>query len=318
MIKGLRFFLVAEIILTVACVSTPYKGISASELTDNQLIEELQYVYNELGISVSNLNTAILTQPAPIYKITATSFTDMSWRTNYYGNSSYSTGTATTTTNYRVQNTNQMNQSIAQLGVAIARARIQELNKRRQELEQEYDGRIEKKNTQERDAQNAMRNFFAAHPSLNNEIPLLQAIIPWESTDNYRETLNRLGFEAESVLASRAAGRISGRWYGNLQLRETESSTSSNPSTSLIRGNVEESEASIRISLAFTNGAIIKIIGIMNDTTFEGDAYFKDKNDKPFFSSPLKGNANSREIRLLIEKEEKPGQFLHGILTLTR
>jgi hypothetical protein len=72
-------------------------------------------------------------------------------------------------------------------------------------------------------ASDGRREFFQAHPLLENERSLLVTILPWEQAASYRETLDRVGFEAESVLAEKATGRPTGRWYGTLQVRKVGS-----------------------------------------------------------------------------------------------
>ena len=317
--KRLTFAFSLLILLCLSCASTPYRGIPASKLTDNQLVEELRYVYKELGVSTSNLNSAILNRPAPQYKITATSFTDMSWNTNYYGNTSYSKGTATTTTNYQVrQNYNDPATVGYNAGLMVARLTVDSLNKRRKELEPELDRRIAQQEAQEREDQNVMKNFYAAHPSFYNEIPLLQAILPWEETENYKETLNRIAFEAETVLASRSTGGVSGKWYGNLLVREQGAGTYTDPTTLLVRGNIDDTETSTKMDLVFQSGAPVNVIGVINENIFQGKVYFKDKSNNLLFSAPLKGTATNREVRLFIEKNEGDGKTLNGILSLSR
>ena len=124
-----------------------------------------------------------------------------------FGDTAYTTGTATTTTTYSSYDANPDKQVLERDRSESRRlARINELNGRRFQLESEARRRVETRRQQEMALASALQNFFAEHPSLRTETELLQTILPWEQRASYRETLERIGFEAETVIAHRSVG----------------------------------------------------------------------------------------------------------------
>ena len=252
-------------ICLAACVSTPFKGQSASTLSDDQLLAELGSVYRQLGLSTASLVQLGAMMPPPKLQITEHSFTTLSLNTNFVGNSAYTTGIATTTTTVDTYDQNEINRSINQLAQSIQLARIKSLNSRRYELEGEARARIANRQRQEQELQKAVAEFFTAHPQLEDERNLLVTILPWEQADSYRDTLERVGFEAELVLSARATGKPEGRWYGTLQLRLESPTGTNQPSSYPVRGDLVSSQGGATLQIHFLSGASVVVVGTLKD-----------------------------------------------------
>lgn len=307
---ALRFVkcLVACTVLAAAlsgCVSTPFKGIPAAALTDDQLITELSSVYQQLGMSTASLSQLRLMMPAPDIRVRANSFTNIYLNTQVVGDTAYTTGTATTTTTYSAYDANDINRSMNQIAQNIQLARMNELNGRRFQLDFEARRRVERHRQQEMELASALQNFFSEHPSLRTETDLLQRILPWEEGATYRDTLQRLGFEAETVLAARASGTMTGRWYGVLQI---PTASSFNPQTIRVRGNCQVSEIGPTCELQSANGASYVITGMVSET---GALVGRLSSD--LLNTDLLGSGSASQIRVSFSSAHSS-----GVLTLSR
>lgn len=312
-------------IILASCVSTPFKGQAASALTDDQLLAELQSVYQQLGMSTAGLYQLRAMMPPPKLVITENSFTTISLDTNFVGDSAYTSGTATTTGTFSTSDQNDVNRSMNQLAQNIQLARINKLNSRRYELEAEARLRIERRQRKEEALHAAVAEFFRAHPLLENERSLLVAILPWEQAASYRETLERVGFEAESVLAARATGRPAGRWYGTFQIRTESPTGARQPSSYPARADLVDSGSGTTLDLHFMSGASAKVMGaVTGDGSLAGHIVLMGKpnpaaDSKVLLDTDIAGTVAQGEIRLtFIGLDKETSQNIRGILTLSR
>lgn len=291
------------------CVSTPFKGVPAAALTDDQLITELSSVYQQLGMSTASLSQLRVMMPAPDIRVTANSFTTMYLNTQVFGDTAYTTGTATTRTTYSAYDANDINRSMNQIAQNIQLARINELSGRRFQVEAEARRRVEVRRRQEAELASALQRFFAEHPSLRTETDLLQAILPWEQRVSYRDTLERLGFEAETVLAGRASGTMAGRWYGVLQIRPEASSATPEPIK--VRGICDVSEVGPNCELQSPSGASIVITGIVSET-----GVFVGRLTSDLLNTDLLGSGSASQLHVTFSSAALDRRS--GVLTLSR
>jgi hypothetical protein len=342
-----RFLPVSACVLAAclaACVSTPFKGQAAYTLSDDQLLAELESVYQQLGLSTASLFQLRAMMPPPKLVITEHSFTTMSLDTQFVGDSAYTSGTATTTSTFDTHDQNDLNRSMNQLAQNIQLARINSLNSRRYELESEARRRIHTRQMREQELQAAVAGFFQAHPLLEDERSLLVTILPWEQATSYRETLDRVGFEAESVIASRATGRPTGRWYGTFQMRSESPTGASRPSSYQVRADLTYSEGKITLDVHFMSGAKALVEGVVSDDSavmghfvllekpepdkvrdaipglgVSANPYVYHEELKVPLDSDIAGTVGNREIRLILTKKDTAtGESLSGLVTLWR
>jgi len=300
----------------VACVSTPFKGQAASTLTDDQLVAELQSVYQQLGMSTAGLSQLRAMMPPPNLVITERSFTTMSLDTDFVGDSAYTSGTATTTSTLDTHDQNDVYRSMNQLAQNIQLGRINSLNSRRYELENEATLRVRRRQQQQEELHAAVAEFFGAHPLLENERSLLIAILPWEQATSYRETLDRVGFEAESVLAEGASGKLTGRWYGTFQFRIESPTGASRLSSSPVRADLADSGGSTTLDLHSISGASGTVVGVVKDDSFVGHLVLRGKS---LLDTGIAGMLGHDEIHLTFTNATTaPSESVSGILTLSR
>jgi len=298
-------------------VSTPFKGQSPSALSDDELLVELQSVYQQLGLSTAGLRQLRAMMPPPTLVITEHSFTTMSLNTHFVGDSAYTSGTATTTSTFDTYDQNDVNRSMNQLAQNIQLARINSLNSRRYELEAEARLRVQTRQRQEEELQAAIAEFFRVHPLLESERSLLVAILPWEQAASYRETLDRVGFEAESVLAAKASGSPAGRWYGIFQFRTESPTGASKLSSSRVRADLTESGGSTTLDLHSISGASGTVVGAVKDGgSFGGQLVLMGKTG---LDTGITGTLGHGEIHLTFTKvDTATSESVSGILTLSR
>ena len=284
------------------CVSTPFKGVPAATLKDDQLIAELSSVYQQLGISTASLYQIQRMMPTPDIRVTANSFTSVYLNTQVFGDTAFTTGTARTTTTYSTYDANDVNRSMNQIAQSIQMARINTLSGRQFELESEARRRVEARRQQELALASALQNFFAWHPSLRSETDLLQTILPWEEGTSYQDTLERLGSEAETVLAGRAAGTTAGRWYGTLQV---PTASRSNPQTIRVRATCRVSDLGPTCDVQSAAGASYVIAGMVSES-----GAFVGRLTSDLLNRDLLGSVSPSLIRVSFQEA--------GVLTLSR
>ena len=302
------------------CVSTPYKGLAANSLSDDQLVIELQDVYRQLGISTAGLQSLRASLPPPDPQITARSFTTMNLSTQFYGNTAYTTGTATTTTQYDVTDQNDMARSMNQIAQGIQQGRINALQSRQYEVVAEANRRLSIRREQEAALGNAVRRFYSEHPALRDEAQLLATILPWEQGGSYNETLGRVGFEAESILASRDTKTPFGRWYGVLQVKPAGIS----PFTIPVRGSIELRELLTSCVIATQQGLLLVLSG-MGAETFVGQIATLRPSESLsvgglglVLPADVLGTLESRSVRVTFSTRDARGDSAEGLLTLNR
>ncbi len=315
--------------LSAGCVSTPFKGIPASTLTDDQLISELGSVYAQLGASAVGLGQLRSMLPPPDLRITAQSFTSIYLTTNFVADTAYTSGSAYTTTRYDVYDANEISRSLNQIAQGIQLGRMRELNARRAALETEYESRIAYRRLRAREMHDAIAGFFTDHPRLREETRLLETILPWEEADYFRETLARLAFEAERVVADREAGVSTGRWYGTLELRvETPDGSAGTPEAFPLRGNLsEDASGRLVINLSSKSGGKVVVSDLTSGPTLKWNgSLVMERNAEPIragasaarVSALVTGDLDKRYIWLRFEKAYPAGDRLVGFLSLQR
>lgn len=204
--------------------STQYAGIAPEQLSDNQLIEELQSAVQGYGIAMDRTAYLIAIRPGPAYVLTSSSSAFAgSINASYnaytmpsgYGESITEDVSGTvqgqSNTQYHYTDAN----AAARLGNAIATA-IQEsrqaaYRRRAEEVWAEYQRRVAARRAA---TQQIIDQFFNAHPDLAERRMLVAAVAPWAAAQgpiDGRETLER----ARQLIDSNPRGAgLSGVWYG--------------------------------------------------------------------------------------------------------
>lgn len=313
-----RNFLAAFCLVALTgCVSTPYKGVAASALSDDQLITELNDVLRQLGISTAGLQALRAALPPPDMRITARSFTVVSLTTQVHGDTAYTSGTATTTTRYDVTDENQLARDINQVFQGIQQGRIDTLSKRQNELVFEAQRRIAGHRQRQREIRAAIEGFFVAYPALRAEIPLLEAILPWEQRPSDTETLAHIGFEADTVVADRSSGTSAGRWYGTLEATVGGKSVFSSP----VRGKIEFRNSETSGTFETSRGSRLVLTG-SGTRAFVGSISSPDSSLASDMSAsfPAKGFGlmAPRSVQIRFSTDNVRAERLEGILTLSR
>lgn len=131
------------LLLLSACITTPYRDISVSQLTDEQLVEELTACAAGVGESVNRAQYLMATKPDPAYFLSSST-------TNYFGTytanistyampvgygdqaygAAYGTYSGTGYTQYYYTDVNAFARSMHDLGTAIAHAQAASYHER--------------------------------------------------------------------------------------------------------------------------------------------------------------------------------------------
>lgn len=210
--------------LSACAANTAYSGTPVSQLSDEQLVEELGSVLEGLGVELNRTMYLMAIRPEPAYVLTS-STTTFSGALNAtysaysmpvgYGSSTYGTiagsvrGTATTRYQYTDVNAGaRLGNTIA---MAVSQARRRAYRRRGEEVWAEYQRRV----TERRERTEALiQEFFAANPELEDRRMLVAAVAPWvaaEADVSDRGVLERTKGVIENL--PRRKG-VAGRWYG--------------------------------------------------------------------------------------------------------
>jgi hypothetical protein len=223
--------------LCAGCVSTPFGNKAYQTLTDFQLVLELKDIYGQLGIGrdaivrVQGLIDAI----PPSLVIKGEAFTQFSAIATTTGDTTLISGTAVTTSTYRIYDANAVQRDIARLAQNIQLARQTALNSRRIRAENEIFARVTRR---EEEARKLFRNFFFDHPTLRGEIPLLAAAYPWVREKDLAASLDAVARNAEPCVVAKRGGELTGVWYGSLDYRVSTSDKKGDPTRSPARATL--------------------------------------------------------------------------------
>jgi hypothetical protein len=221
----IRLAVALVLLLLSACITTPYRDISVSQLTDTQLVEELTACAAGLGESINRAQYLMATKPDPAYFLSSST-------TNYFGTytanisayampvgygyqaygRAYGSYSGTGYTQYYYTDANAFARSMHNLGAAIAQAQAASYRARGLEVFAELQGRIARRSAE---TQILISEFFRENPGLEPRKKLIGAILPWVVSKGAQLSPREALEEATKIILTLGRGEgMTGNWYG--------------------------------------------------------------------------------------------------------
>jgi hypothetical protein len=257
-----------------ATATTTYRGVPATHLSDEQLVEELVSAAQGLGVTLNRTMYLMAARPEPAYVLTSSTSTfagTMNATYNAYSmpvgygvatrGSMQGTITGTTATRYQYTDVNATARLGNAVAVAISQAREAAYRRRGQEVLTEYQARVQ---TRRFETEQLISSFFAAKPELQNKRMLVAAVAPWAAAEGEadpRKTLMR----TSDIIAGLSRGEgASGSWYGMFsQTTRTENGETFSFSE-FVRLDLHERDGQVRGSGMLGSGEIIELSGTIS------------------------------------------------------
>lgn len=211
------------LLLTLGCATTKYAGLQPSQLTDEQLIQELYSVYTALGIAQQKIAYLAAIKPPPSYVLRGSSSYHFSGTAYSAGNSTMFSGAGSGQSTYWMEDQNALGRGINDIFVAVHTIRAKNLDRRRVQLEQEADRRIRERNEQDT---KIVLDFFERNPDMKEKPVLFLCVAAWVGKENthmnLEEALNVTAQKTREVV-SEDTSNYSGVWYGIIAQTITDS-----------------------------------------------------------------------------------------------
>lgn len=276
MISRVQFLTMLAVPLLGACAAqTLYKDVPVGQLSDNQLVQELQSAAAGLGIELDRTTYLMAIRPEPAYVLTSstTMYTGSASATyNAYvmptGYGAYVSGTAagsasgSATTRYQYTDVNASARLGNAIGTAISRARQENYRRRGLEVYEEYQRRAEARRAE---AESLIQEFFDSNPDLRGRQNLVAVVAPWAAAEGYqdgRETLRR----TKELIGQLARGDgLSGAWYGTFSQTSTGQDGSVVAFSEFVRLTLQQEGSHVTGSGTLGSGEVIELDGELSD-----------------------------------------------------
>jgi hypothetical protein len=217
---------IGVISLTSCVVPTTYSGVPVAELSDEQLVQELESALKGFGIETNRAMYLMAIRPEPAYVLTSSTTTFQGSMNGRYNAYSMPTGYGVTTSGTVNANVSGVAKTRyeytdvragAQLGnaiaVAISQSRRAAFKLRAEEVWANYQTRRETRRLQ---TERLIDDFFVANPQLSERRTLVAVVAPWAAAEGHgdgRRTLDR----AKAIIEALPRGPgLTGGWHGML------------------------------------------------------------------------------------------------------
>jgi hypothetical protein len=200
---------------------TLYGDIPIANLTDEQLVREMESIYISLGRRYSRAELLMAIKPDPAYVLTS-SYTTFSGSysvnmTTYrmpYGYRGYGIGTlsGSASTQYHYSDANAFIRGIITIGQLVNESRIRRLQERGYSIVVEFRKRAEERR---KDVEMEIEQFLTKNPDLKERRTLLAAILPWAASErSFQSNIEILEYAGNIARELRVAKKPSKIWYG--------------------------------------------------------------------------------------------------------
>jgi hypothetical protein len=223
----LRSLSVPILALTLgACAAkTIYQGVPVSQLSDEQLIEEIGSAVAGLGMEIDRTMFLLAVRPEPAYVLTS-STTSLSGSVNAsvnaysmpvgYGVATYGQARATVSgvsaTRYNYTDVNAGARLGNAIATAISQSRQEAYRKRGLEVWDEYQARVIDR---QRQTARIIDRFFTDNPDLAQRRMLVAAVAPWVAAEGSQDGAETLERTKDAIQALAPGGRgVTGLWHG--------------------------------------------------------------------------------------------------------
>jgi hypothetical protein len=264
-----------------ACVTTPYRDILVSQLTDEQLVEELTACAAGVGESINRAQYLMATKPDPAYVLSSST-------TNYFGTyttnisayampvgfgyqtygRAYGSYSGTGYTQYYYTDANAFARSMHNLRAAIAQAQAASYRARGLEVFAELQGRIARRSAE---TQILINEFFRENPDLESRKKLIGAILPWVVSKDAQLSPREALEEAKKILLSLGRGEgMTGNWYGVFSQTSTLNNGQTLSFNQFSRVTLQQNANMVTGKGEIGTGEQLEISGRVENGRFEG------------------------------------------------
>jgi hypothetical protein len=200
---------------------TLYGNIPVPNLSDEQLIQEMEGIYISLGRKFNKAEFLMAIMPDPAYVLTSsyTTFSgvysvNMTTYTMPKGYRSYGSGTfsGSAITHYQYTDANAAIRGLILIAQLVNDSKIQRLQERGYNIVVEFQRRSEEKR---RNTEMAIEQFFVRNPDLRFKKTLLAAILPWVASEKtFKSDTEMLEYAGDIARGLRTSKKLLNTWFG--------------------------------------------------------------------------------------------------------
>jgi hypothetical protein len=217
----LIFFLIGSLLGCSVKRETLYGDIPIQNLSDDQLIQEMESIYISLGRRFNKAEFLMAMMPDPAYVLTS-SYTTFSGtysvnRTTYTmpnGYRTYGSGrfSGSGITQYQYTDANASIRGLILVAQLVNESKIKRLQERGHGIVVEFRRRAEEKR---RNIERAIEQFLVRNPDLRFKKTLLAAVLPWIASEKtFGSDTEMLDYAGRLVRALRTSEKLKHRWFG--------------------------------------------------------------------------------------------------------
>lgn len=197
---------------------TIYGDIPVPNLSDEQLIQEMESIYISLGKRFNKAEFLMAMMPDPAYVLTS-SYTTFSGTysvnmTTYAMPQGYRLGTFSGSgiTQYQYTDANASIRGLILIAQLVNESKIQRLQERGYSIVVEFRKRAEEKR---KNIEMEIEQFFIRNPDISDRKTLLAAILPWvAAVKTFESDIEMLNFAGNIVRNLRASKESLNMWFG--------------------------------------------------------------------------------------------------------
>lgn len=266
------------VFLAASCAAnTPYRGVPVADLSDDELITELQAAVQGFGIQLNRTMYLMAVRPEPAYVLTSstTTFTGSASATyNAYampvGYGVAVTGTTSgvvsgvANTQYRYTDVNATARLGNSIAVAISRSRQSAYRRRALDILAEYDRRVA---ARRQETQFVIDSFFASNQDLQPRRQLVAAVAPWAAASSDATNGRTILSETKKIIDGLPRGEgLAGRWYGTFAQTSTSPQGETIAFSQFVRLDLRQRGDSLLGSGALGTGEVVELNGVLHDS----------------------------------------------------
>jgi hypothetical protein len=313
-----------SITLLLGCAAnTAYRGISVSELSDMQLVEELESAAAGLGVEINRTGYLMAVRPDPAYVLTSSTTSVVGsahatynayamptgYGTSVTGNVS-STYSAQGTTRYQYTDVNASARLGNAIATAISRSRQEAYRERGLEVLAEFERRAALRRAE---TERVVDRFFADRPEMRDRRLLVSAVAPWAAAGGATtasEILNR----TEEIISGLPEGDgLTGSWYGTMSQTTTMANGEVYALNEFVRMDLEAEDGQVSGVGVLGSGEELELSGQVSGSELQATV----ANTTSAINVRLRGLHASRQITGEFEGVGV-GARLEGTFTLVR
>src|SRR5947208_2193014 len=217
--------------LTSCAANTVYRGIPVAQLTDDQLIAELESAAQGFGIEFNRTAYLMAVKPEPAYVLTSSTTTFAGSANATYNAYTMPVGygmavsgsasgsvSGSATTRYQYTDVNAGARIGNALATAISRSRQESYRRRGLDVIAEYRRRV---SVRRLEAERPIQEFFAENPELQHRGILVAAVAPWAASQGVQDSRGILQRTKEIISSLRRGEGLTGTWYGTFAQTNT-------------------------------------------------------------------------------------------------